>query len=193
MADHPDWGRFGLTPPNQYQKVGDPTRWGAIDSTNVISNGFAQSTAQILQIQTRDAYSRSWTVIGTLSMPVSVWDSVFGPTLASVIVTMGVGQVQIAHKLCLWSSGGAVGAPGGLCYTQDIANGGPYLNPDPELVTINGVAIAYQTRAFAAVGSLVGQAIGMIAEYGTLGVNPDLPAPAKLSLMVTPYAAGEGL
>lgn len=192
----PDWARYVMPQQRggvQMPPVGDPTRWGALDSTNVVSNGFAQSSSQILQLQTRDPYSRSWSIIGALSMPVSVWDSVFGPTLASIIVSMGVGQVKLTHKICLWSSGGAVGAPGGLCYTQDLANGGPYLSPDPELITINGVVIAYQTRVFAAIGALVGQSISVVAEYGTLGVNPDLPAPARASLIVTPYAAGDKL
>jgi hypothetical protein len=188
----PDWGNVLVHPQSKKAPVGDPTRWGALDSVQIVENAFAQSSAQVIQIQTRDSYSRGWSVIGTLSMPVSVWDGV-AAVLASINVSMGVGQVQVMHKICLWSGGGAVGAPGGLCYTQDLQNGGPYFNPDPVLDTINGVVIAYKTRAFCVIGGLVGQSISIVGEYGTLGANPDLPAPARLALIATPYAAGTGL
>lgn len=192
----PDWDRYVMPaqqPGAQVPPVGDPTRWGAQDSTNVVLNAFNQSSAQIIQITTHDPYSRAWSVLGALTMPVSVWDAATAAILASLVVTMGVGQTKIVHKICLWSAGGAVGSPGGLCYQQDLKQGGPYLAPDTVLRTINGVVIAYQTRAFAAVGALVGQSISIVAEYGTLGVNPELPAPAEVAVIATPYAAGEKL
>jgi hypothetical protein len=188
----PQWGNVLIHPQEKKAPVGDPTRWGALDTTTIVENAFAQSSTQIIWIKTRDSYSRGWSVVGALTMPVSVWDGV-AAVLASLIVSMGVGQVQLIHKICLWTGGGAVGAPGGLCYTQDVQNGGPYLNPDPVLETVNGVVIAYKTRVFCVIGGLVGQSLSIVGEYGTLGANPDLPAPARLSLIVTPYAAGEGL
>lgn len=192
MGNDPDWGRFGIAPPNTFQKVGDPTRWGAQDSTNVTVNGFAQSSRQVLQIVTRDPYARPWAVLGTLSMPVSVWDT--AQMIASLVLTMGVGQVQLTQEIALWIGTGSGGGPGGLAYDQDSNQGGPYIASNTYFAqNVAGDQIAYQTRAFAIVGGLVGQSIAVIGRYGTLGANSELPAPALLSLIATPFSAGQGL
>jgi hypothetical protein len=188
----PDWGRVGARPPNQFEKVGDPTRWGATDRTNIVVNAFNQSSSQVLQIVTRDPYARSWALLGTLSMPVSVWTT--AQMIASLVVTEGVGQIQLVQEIALWIGPGSAGGPGGIVYQQDSLNGGVYLVSDVFFVQNSaGVQIAYQTRAFAIVGGLVGQSIAIRGKYGTIGANPDLPSPALLSLIATPFAAGEGL
>jgi len=192
MGGDPDWGRFGIKPPNTFQKVGDPTRWGAADSTNIVENSIQESSAQILQLVTRDPYARPWSIIGTLSMPVSVWTT--AQMIASIFMVQGVGQIQLTQEIALWIGTGSAGGPGGLCYQQDSLNGGPYITTPTFFVNVRGTQVVYETRAFAIIGGLVGQSIAVRARYGIITApNPDLPAPAVLSLIANPIAAGTGL
>lgn len=184
----PDWDRFGIKPPNHFEKVGDPRRWGASIVTPI--QDFASiNTPQILSITTRDGYSRSWSVLGTLGLPLDLW----GTAIADLVfirleITMGVGQAQIVHLINLLGPNPATGAPGvtGLCLTQYWKNGGPYVGI-PE-------GLSPQQRAFAIVGGLSGQSISIRALY-TIGAtgSPNLPSTSLLTLIANPYAAGEGL
>jgi hypothetical protein len=193
MTSNPDWARYGAKPPNQFQKVGDPTRWGATDNTNIVNNSFQESTAQILNLVTRDPYSRPWSLLGTLSMPVSTWN--VAQMIASVVLFQGVGQTQLRQEIALWIGTGSAGGPGGLAYDQNSDNGGPYITSDVFFKTnVAGVSIAYETRAFSIVGGLIGQSIGMHARYGVLAdLSGDLPSAGQLTLIAAPIAAASGL
>lgn len=185
----PDWDRYVMKNPAM-PPVGDPTRWGArVDTQLEVGTGSTRSSAQILMLSTRDAYSRSWALLGTLSMPVSVWNDLVSS--ASIVSNMGVGQISLNHEIALWRQ---LAPAGGLCFQQDVAQGGPYV-PTPAFPrVVNGVTIQYQTRAFAMVGAFVGQGISVRSDFLIGGgLNPDLPAPATIELIATPFAAGSGL
>ena len=183
MGDHPDWERYGIRPPNAFQKVGDPTRWGVQLDTTIPAAGLQNST-QILQAQTRDAYSRSWSLIGTLALHPDLWGAAAGVEV-SLEVVMGVGQAQISQRIALFYG---TGFPGALCEGQYLPNGGPY-----QAIPLTIGSTTVLSRPFAAIGAIVGQAINIRARYNIAGVFPALPAPSNLAIMLTPYAAGEGL
>jgi hypothetical protein len=198
----PDWERFKVTRDGVGAPVGDPTRWGAQVFTALDDNNALVSTPQILQLSTRDGYARSWSLLGTLTLPLVTWLN--ADLIVQLEIVMGVGQVQITHAILLFLP--AITTPpvpqpasprGGLCLTQYYAYGGPY----------NGIGEASsagllqnQARAFAVVGGLVGQSISIRATYQIQGATatglpptPGLPTVSRLALIVTPYAAGEGL
>jgi len=190
----PDWGRVGAVPPaHSISPLGDATRWGAVDATPMVIGEETQS-GQIVLVQTRDPYPRSWSLLGVLSMPAPL---LFSGTLASeavLQVTMGVGQVQILHEISLWLRNNS-GVNSGLCFDQNSLNGGPYTGQNyfANNPLQNNLPLAYTPQPFAIIGGLIGQSIGIRVRYGALGVDAELPAPVYLSLIVTPYAAGSGL
>lgn len=192
----PDWGRFGIKAPTAYLPVGDPTRWGVQNFTRIQQSVEVFSNT-ITAISTRDGYSRSWSIIGNLSLPSGVFQSQF--SVATLECVMGVGQAQTTHQLCLLF--GNTGAPagslvgrGGLCPQQHVINGGPYLNQqEPTTSETPGGSPTNDVLSFAAIGALVGQSIAIRAHYLFNDPNPNLPALARVALMVTPYAAGEGM
>jgi hypothetical protein len=197
----PDWGRFGIKSPSAFQPVGDPNRWGAQVITRIVDQASPDTyTAQILQIATRDGYSRSWSLIGTLSMPTALWDAQqLGNATFSVNleIGMGVGQTTISHAIVLCSSPG-FGAAGpsvpipatGIILDQAWFRAGPY---DTLFDTSGGVN--NESRAFAIVGGLIGSSISVRAHYQnhTTAPTPGVPFSSRLAIIVTPYAAGEGL
>lgn len=193
----PDWGRYQVHKDGVGAPVGDPTRWGAQVFTQ-LDDGFGLvSTPQILQLATRDGYSRSWSLEGTLSLPTLTWNT--ANLIVQLEVTMGVGQVQITHAIMLLNPAittPPVGLPavgrGGLCLSQYFFFGGPY-NAVGEANA--GGVLANQARAFAVIGGLVGQSISIRATYQNTDLPPvpGLPTLSRLALIVTPYAAGEGL
>lgn len=194
MAEHPDWGRYGARPPDKFEKVGDPTRWGATDRSPIGLNVFPiVSSNQVISVTTRDPYARSWAALGTLTLPVAVWTT--AQTISSILCVMGVGQIQLMQEIALWIGAGSAGGPGGLIYQQDSINGGPYINPDPFLAPNDaGAVISWQQKSFSIIGGFVGHTIGIRGKYGVIvGAMPELPAKAELSMIVTPFAAGEGL
>lgn len=182
----PDWDRFGIKPPNASQPVGDPTRWGAQALTLLTDAGLAGviASGQILQVSTRDGYARSWSLIGTLSLPGVEWNAVGSALHVQLELTMGVGQAQITHIVELFN---AFTTPySGLCMAQHYTQGGPYSGTfDTSTLT--------EARAFAIIGGLVGQSISVRALYGGSPPAPGLPSTSRLALLMTPYAAGEGL
>lgn len=183
----PDWGRFGIEHPNASKPVGDPTRWGAqvfTALTDALITAGVINTSQILQVQTRDGYSRSWALLGTLSLPGVQWNAVGSTLHVQLELTMGVGQVQITHVIELFN---AFTTPySGLCMSQHFSQGGPYSGT---FETSTGI----ESRAFAIIGGLVGQSISVRGVYGGAAPVAGLPATSRLGLIVTPYAAGEGL
>lgn len=189
----PDWDRFGIKGPSAYQPVGDPTRWGAQVFTALTDATPIVVTPQILQVATRDGYARSWSLLGTLSLPTITWDT--AKFVISLQITMGVGQIQIVHIVDLLfpagqQSPGAGSPAGGLCITQNWYQGGPY-----ETVPEDGGGQIVEARAFAMIGGLIGQSLSVRAKYinQTVAPTPGLPTPSRLGLIVSPYSAGEGL
>lgn len=184
----PDWDRFGIKPPNEGMAVGDATRWGAQDVTLLPNLNCNIDSPQIVQVGTRDRYARAWTILGTLAVSTTVWNT--AGFLIWLDVVMGVGQAQLNHRIVLLSPDPATGLPafGGLCLTQYWKNGGPYYaNPE-------GLAVASQARAFAVVGGLVGQSMSVRMHFQATDATPiGATANAITTLIVTPYAAGEGL
>ena len=197
----PDWRRFGIKPPNAGNPVGDPTRWGVQVITPLVDVNPPKPiyTGQILQIATRDGYSRSWSLVGTLGLNGVIWNGVGSPPQiqveVSLEVTMGVGQAQMTQQIGLLVPAVPKVAPevsipaGGLCVTQFFDNGGPFLYSG----TFDGAPVIY--RSFAIVGGLVGSSIQVRARDLTAPFPPTtgLPSSAILTLIATPYAAGEGL
>jgi hypothetical protein len=191
----PDWDRYHVKG-HDTAPVGDPTRWGAQIFQPLSDAVPLVSTPQILQVATRDAYARSWAVLGTLSLPTLTWNT--ADLVVQLEVTMGVGQIQITHAIVLFHY--AITAPpaglpavgrGGLCLDQYLFYGGPY-NALGE--ANSGGVLLDQARAFAIIGGLVGQSISIRATYQIItSPAPGLPATSRLALIVTPFAAGEGL
>jgi hypothetical protein len=190
----PDWERYKVTKDGTNAPVGDPTRWGAQVFTplhDLFPTEFV--TPQILQLATRDGYSRSWSLIGTLTMPTATWNGASSQCLLDL--TLGVGQIQIAQSIVLYDAGNPSAvpplAPGGLCRTQHSTLGGPYAS----ILENNPASNANESRSFAIVGGLIGQSISIRARYQNSGFPPTagFPTTARLCMIVTPYAAGEGL
>jgi hypothetical protein len=176
----PDWDRYRVAAPPSAPS-GDPSRWGAQVITNVPGSKNT-SSGQILSVSTRDDYARSWALIGTLSLPYYYWETT--PVGIWLEVTMGVGQVQLTHRIVLLNHSGGSPAVGlkGLCHDQLWLNGGPYMRG------INDGD--NEVRAFAAIGALIGQSIAVRGEY-QIGAGP--AGVCRLQLMVTPFAAGQGI
>ena len=193
----PDWDRFKVTKDGTNAPVGDPTRWGAQIFTALADTAPDVYTPQILSMSTRDGYARPWSLLGTLSLPTVTWDKTqVGPggLVVSLEISLGVGQIQITHSILLLTGagtgpGGVPTVPGGLCFTQNWFLGGPYNTVQEAIGGVNTEA-----RAFAVVGGLVGQSISIRARYQIVTPpTPGLPTTSRLGLIVTPYAAGEGL
>lgn len=196
----PDWDRYQVTKDGAVAPVGDPTRWGAQVFTPLTVAEQISTTPQILQISTRDGYARAWSILGTLTLPFATWNAtqmnIAGGIQVELLLTLGVGQVQIEHSIMLLNSGGTYGSlavpfgPGGLCLSQFFTLGGPYNEIDSTNAATGNVD---ETRAFAIVGGLVGQSIAIRARYRYFFVPAGYPTVARLALITTPYAAGEGL
>lgn len=199
FEDHPDWGRVLVPPGSQIQPVGDPTRWGAQGLTLLpVPAVFSVSTAgtQIIQAATKDGYSRSWALVGTLSLPTLLWDDLATNTIVTLQIQMGVGQAQVLHEIELIAGIGLMtgATKKGLCASQDEANGGPYrAYLSAPLSSVAGVTDT--TRGFAAIGALVGATINIRASYRStsLAYPAVYPCQSQINLLLTPFAAGHGL
>ena len=207
----PDWERYFVAAQGGVAPVGDPTRWGSQVFTRIFDNGFPEQiifSGQMLQMATQDNYARPWNVIGTLTLPQSVWLST--AVEVDLEVTMGVGQIQIVHRIGLVRSFRSTQPPGwpitppgpfatipigGLCIQQSQNAGGPYAETTEPTTAELPVAGELQDicRPFACIGALVGQSISMRARYRRWNVSNGLPCLSRLAVIVTPYAAGEGL
>ncbi len=188
--DHPDWDRVLVDAGKKIVPLGDPTRWGAAVPTFLPATlGANQFSEQIIMAQTRDAYSRSWAVVGALTLPQATWNvaGVFPagpyPIVVALEIVMGVGQAQVTHDIILTCG---LNAAVGLCNTQNAINGGPYMS------TFGGPPNFDESRPFAAIGSLIGNSISIRARY-IGGTNVGLPATSLCTVLVTPFAPGMGL
>lgn len=194
MSD-PDWERYRVDA-GQFAPVGDPTRWGARVDTVIplpVAIGGDSFAAQILAIATHDNYARPWSLLGNLTMPWITWQTPTAEVACQLEITMGVGQIQIDHTIVLARFNGQTG----LCFQQHISNGGPYSEYGriPTRSSDAGGFIYDQTRSFAIIGGLVGQSINVRARFSSniAAFVRGIPTTARLELIATPYAAGEGL
>lgn len=188
MSD-PDWDRVLVDAGKKIGPLGDPTKWGSQVPTVLDAALIQKFSEQIVMVQTRDAYSRSWALLGSLTLPQATWNAAGAfpagpfPIVVAVEVVMGVGQAQVTHDLILTCG---LNANVGLCNTQNAINGGPYLS------TFGGPPDFLETRPFAAIGALVGNVINVRARY-IGGTNVGLPTTSICTALVTPYAPGAGL
>jgi hypothetical protein len=201
----PDWDRYivdaggaGKIPlAGKQVPLGDPTRWGSqvvtqLPASFLFSSNSELFTDQLVTARTRDGYSRSWAVIGTLTLPQVIWNGP-GPypgspftLMVSLEITMGVGQAELTQEIVLMRGSNPTV---GLCNTQSALNGGPYISTFGNADGFDG---RFETRGFAAIGALIGNNINIRAHY--YGGNGDgLPNPSTIVTIVTPYAPGEGL
>lgn len=194
MANAPDWNRYVLPVNPTGVPVGDSTRWGA-EYFQPLADNLAMVTPQILQVQTADPYARSWALLGTLSMPAITWNR--ADLFVQLDISMGVGQITIQQAIMLMHpaiTSPPVGLPtvgrGGLCLEQNFYFGGPY-NSQAETNAGGDV----EARGFAIIGGLIGHSISVRARYesGQLPPTPGFPAISRLAMIVTPFAAGQGL
>lgn len=185
MADHPDWGRFGITPPNKFSALGDPTRWGAtvVQDTNPAYDGSLLQTGQILHVQCRDAYPRAWTLAGTIQapsefflLPNDPFDASGQYWVAAVYVSMGVGQVPIVHSFDIRE---IVTADEPYYWNSDISN--PFFTRG---------ANGFSTFPFIMPGALVGTAMNVQILQAVKLAIPIPSVPITTSLIVTPFDSG---
>lgn len=231
MSNPPDWNRAMVRPNAALKPAGDPQLWGntvaqTVDIVSVATNGGVTVNTQarviqgpqILQTKTRDAYARSWSLIGSVSMPFAGWELPNGldatapmnpdpgarDDLISVWleITQGVGLALVTNLVLL--TAGATSQRWGLIQQQTAFNNGPYgetlLVPaaPPEYRGIDLSSYGYRQRSFAMIGALVGNQISVrvIISRGNLlsapFVVPKVPM-VVVSLALTPYSPGEGI
>lgn len=209
----PDWARTLVHTGQKTMPSGDPTVWGGnittiIDDEPVLGNTpRVISSAQIIMAQARDRYARGWSIQGVLWLPSGMWSVPspdpnppayletfpITPTTPSLTVwlsvRMGVERMDQQH-LILLQAGDLLTQNYGLCSNQNSFNGGPYgaLIPDP---TDPGSA---QGLPFACMGALVGNSINVQAIYVRgPNVGAEVCGRARITAIVTPYAAGQGI
>lgn len=179
---------MGVTPPDKFSVLGDPTRWGATVVQNtpnidgVTVTGGLMQTGQILSAQCRDGYSRAWTMAGVLNAPAEfhlLSNSPFDPQFwcVAAYVSMGVGQVQIVHSFNLRA---IIAADSAYYWNSDITN--PFF--------ANG-ASGFAGLPFIIPGALVGNAMS-IQILQSIKITTGSPGivPITTSLIVTPFDPG---
>lgn len=187
--EDPDWGRVLVTAGQKSLPVGDPTKWGSQVPTLLPATLVQEFSTQIVLAATRDAYSRSWALVGTLTLPQATWNAAgtfpAGPfaLIVALELVMGVGQAQVTQDIILMCGNNPTV---GLCNTQNAINGGPYLS------TFGGPPDFDESRPFAAIGALIGNQINVRARY-IGGTNVGLPTTSICTAIVTPFAPGVGL
>lgn len=201
-----DWGSVLINPELKKAPVGDPTLWGnsittLIDADPILGNTPRIITSeQILLTQAQDAYSRSWSLIGTLAVKGIGWRFLNGEPPQSndpptdgmnvfLSVLQGVGKVTIEHQVCLAANGFPTNI--GLAWNQSAMNGGPYA---PIYSPLPNTADSYMVLSFAMVGALIGNSIGVRALYsrGSDALSGPIPS-AIMTCMITPYQPGTGI
>lgn len=187
--DHsPDWGRMGITPPGQFPSpMGDPTRWGASVPLQAPISGFPGRqilrSGQIIQMQCRDQYPRTFSIVGTLEFPALInalpdggGNDQWG---AALCVTMGVGQNQVQHNFNLRAI---------------LAADAPYYwNSDQNLGGLIGLSSPFITP-FVIPGAIVANAIAIQLIIGIiLTVAPGINLDFRCNLQIGSLAAGQNL
>ena len=219
MPPH-DWGRIQIHPNQKKMPVGDPTLWANTITTQIDTDPILGSNPrvifgeQIILAQAADRYSRSWSLIGNVSLPLNGATvdpnpsppassdqavAVGAPLEVWLRVTQGIEKITIVQDILLLSGVAdiAVVPPTGnygLCNNQWAGTGGPYGN----LFNVRPVVFTPNTRitfAFACIGAFVGNTLSAQAIYvrnGVIGQPLDVPD-ATVALLITPYAPGAGI
>lgn len=166
--------------------VGDPLKWGGTSRVLLTPDAAIPvnvvTTPEFVRMQAIDTYSRSWSLLGSLELPVATW-AAFDAGVTFVVpfleISQGVGQTTLVQALKineLTVIGAAVYQP--VFNVQYFAGGTP----------------TREARSFAAIGALVGRAISMRMIYLFAGAGvAGLPGEAVMNVIVTPYAPGYGL
>lgn len=202
----PDFGRVLVDRGRAGMPVGDPGLWANQVTTPVDEDPILGNTprivtsSQIVAAQAVDRYSRSWSLSGMVTLPQPAWNAngpASPPSFPDVgggarfevwlSVLQGLEMITIEHLILLMSGGSAGGTSYGLCNTQWSANGGPYGATFTSPIAEEG----QQSRAFAAIGSLIGNTISARAIY-VRGAGGQIPN-ASVALVLTPYAPGHGI
>lgn len=199
-----DFGLVTVNPGKAGMPVGDPRLWAnqvttLVDDDPILTNTPRIITGnQIIAAAAADRYARSWSLSGAVTMPSAAWNGNVAPAVAPsfpdagtsnrfevwISVLQGLEMVTIEH-LILLAVGGSPAF--GLCNTQWSAQGGPYGATFTSPLAEQG----QQSRAFAAIGSLIGNTISARAIF-VRGSGGQIPS-AAVALMVTPYAPGAGI
>lgn len=187
----PDWGRHMIVPPGNFHPVGDPTRWGASVNQNLPLDVTASKldgyiSEQFISVQTRDPYSRSWAIAGTLTalgtlFSLPEFDNTAGTWSATLQITMGVAQVQMVHNINLRA---VIAADAPFYRASDAGEAmfGPFALPLPFTVP------------FVIPGGLIGNSISICVRQDLRLAAPSaFPLAFATSLVVTPFAPGKGM
>lgn len=218
----PDWGGVIVHPNQKKMPVGDPTLWANTVTTQIDTDPRFGSTPRVIQgdqiilAQAADRYSRSWSLIGSVTIPfgAAVADTNIAPPGSSagdtfladnpplavwLSVVQGIEKITIEQQILLLSGVVDVNVVPpignfGLCNNQTSGVGGPYG------ITYNITPIALGpdlrgTSPFACVGAFIGNTISARAIFvrgGVIGQPADVPD-CTVSLLITPYAPGAGI
>lgn len=179
----PDWSHFAVKSRAQdstglsHSPLGDPIRWGGQMVTPLAAPALGSEdtfSEQFLRVQASDTYPRSWALLGTLRMPAAVWSvPPLGTTFARLEVTQGVGQSTVVQEL-------------DLRLLTDI--GLQVYSP-----RFSGPGDIFESRAFAAIGGIIGNAVSVRMHYILFAAAPGWPGEAVCDCILTPFAAGTGL
>jgi hypothetical protein len=166
-----DWARYldveSRATSQDHTALGDPVRWGGQETTIVNPVGTFPSQ-QLVRVQTRDPYTRSWQMLGTLSAALDVWAADAASWKAGLEIAMGVGQTTVYHTIDLRAL---------------VALAAPfYISPD------GGI-----TRPWFMSGGLLGRAISVRIVHTLNTETFAAPREITVAAMVTAFAAGSGL
>jgi hypothetical protein len=216
----PDWGRVQIQQAQKKMPVGDPTLWANTVTTQIDTDPIEGSNPrvifgqQIILAQAADRYSRSWSLIGNVSIPLNAATAdpnpsppassdqaipIGAPVEVWLRVTQGIEKITIVQDLLLLSGVADINVVPptsnfGLCNNQWAGTGGPYGN----LFNVRPVVFTPDTRitlAFSCIGAFIGNTLSAQAIYvcnGVIGQAPDVPD-ATVALLITPYAPGAGI
>lgn len=194
LDNQPDWGRNQVNTATQVAPVGASTMWGAQLTVPVIADNVARryESTQIITAACKDSYSRPWSLVGSLRYPPGMsgmLDCLGSPApgpdewCAVLIVSMGVGQVQVVHNINLRAT---------------IAAQAPFYATEAQTLFTASVlpasvvdSVPFVIGADALVGNVLMARLMLAARL----TSPPLPASVQIgiSLAVTPFAAGTGL
>jgi hypothetical protein len=165
-----DWNRYldveSRATSQDHTALGDPARWGG-ESVELITADGVFAGQQLIRVQTRDPYARTWQLLGTLSAPAVMWALDAASWVAELEVTMGTGQVTVLHRFNLRAL---------------IALASPWYVTD-------GLV-----RPWAIGGGLIGRALSARVVHTMVSAETITgPTPVSATALITPLAAGSEL
>ncbi|HKW09197.1 MAG TPA: hypothetical protein VJO33_02390 [Gemmatimonadaceae bacterium] len=195
----PDWDRVIVDAlrGGKPAPVGDPLTWGGRAS---IPSGLCSQppwtqfdsyqelyTQVIVNTRAPDTYARGWSLVGSLLMPTSMWDS--DEFYAALEIVLGIGQTTFSQEIVLSANIVDASEPFGLCNQQLVYNGGPYSETYPN----GGSGATTSARAFAAIGAFVANSISVRGVLRHASEGGSVNEPIVFTLGVAPIAAGHGI